>query len=70
MLPRREDRERLVRIETKLDQFTLDLSDHELRLRTQEQHSASPLRVYAVPITMLSSIGAFIVATLAILGHL
>ena len=69
--------DRLARIETKLDMWhsdtldhetrlrkleAVDTSDHETRIKALEGHAQSPLRAYALPVTMLGAIVAMVVA--------
>jgi hypothetical protein len=64
---RQEERERLVRIETKIDQMMVSIGDHETRIRNNELKINAPLRVYAVPLTMLGAAGATVAALVSVL---
>lgn len=46
----------LVRLETKLDAGLKRIDDHEARIRGLEDKASSPLRHYAVPVSMLSTV--------------
>lgn len=65
--------ERLARIETKIDMILTSQTDHETRLRTLETRQGdlerkqqTPLRAYAVPITLICSVLSVVVAVWAI----
>lgn len=67
--------ERLARIETKIDMILGISNDHETRLRTVEarqgdleRKSETPLRAYAVPITLLCTVISAAVALWAVVN--
>lgn len=67
--------ERLARIETKVDMILAMSKDHETRLRTLEDRQGdlerkqqTPLRAYAVPLTLLCTVVSAAVALWAILN--
>ena len=61
------------RTEAKLDAHletgSKESADHEARLRSLEESRASPLRVYAVPLTAAGAFLSMIVATIALVAH-
>ena len=69
--------DRLARIETKLDVYhaetvdhekhlraleAVDISDHETRIKALEGLSQTPLRAYALPVTMIGAVISMVVA--------
>lgn len=58
------------RVEAKLDAHlehgSAESADHEARIRILEEHRASPLRVYAVPIAALGTVASAVAAAFAL----
>lgn len=68
--------ERLARIETKIDMVLDVTGDHEQRIRALESGhedlarvQASPLRVYALPLSMLATLVAIVVTVWSTFHH-
>lgn len=57
----------IARIETKLDNGLEKLADHEGRIRQIEEKQASPLRAYAVPLSLFGTFGSLALALTALI---
>lgn len=57
----------IARLEEKLDNGLLKIGDHEGRIRELEQKQASPLRVYAVPLSLFGTFGSLALAVTALM---